>query len=127
VHKRAALQSELKLLEAQGVRSSSMKNVAMRILSGWFGLNLASIAILGPLLFIANEMQEMESAKQYHGQVSIRGAVGGCVLMFGVSALSGIAAYRLLRRAGQGRNRYRLATVRKRVLKSKDFGRPDSM
>ena|SRR5215469_11364199 len=92
VHKRAALQSELKLLEAQGVRSSSMKNVAMRILSGWFGLNLASIAILGPLLFIANEMQEMESAKQYHGQVSITGAVGGCVLMFGVSALSGIAS-----------------------------------
>ena len=71
----------------------------MRILSGLFGLIAGSIAFFVPLLFIANEMQEIESAKQYNGHISIPGAVGGCTLVFGASALFGIAAYRLLRRA----------------------------
>ncbi len=39
----------------------------MRILSGVFGLIAGTVAICISLLFIANGMQEMQSAKQYHG------------------------------------------------------------
>ena len=78
-----------------------MKNVVMRIWMGLAGLIAGTIAVFGPLLFIANALQEGESAQQYGGHlsISIPAVLGVCVLVFGLSTLFGIGAYRLLRRA----------------------------
>ena len=76
-----------------------MKNLIVRTWIGLAGLIAGTIAVFGPLLFIANELQEGESAKQYCDDISISAALGACVLVFGISTLFGIAAYRLLRRA----------------------------
>lgn len=54
-----------------------MKSNLLRLLSGVVGLVATLVAIVGPVLFIANERQEAKSAYQYNGHASFWGAVGG--------------------------------------------------
>ena len=70
-----------------------------RVISGIFGIVAGFIAVSIPVLYIANVTQESESAQQYGGHMSVSGAVFGTLLVFGISALFGAGAYKLLRRA----------------------------
>src|SRR5580658_6496977 len=54
-----------------------MKSTPLRLLSGSAGLCAALVAIVGPVLFIANERQEAKSSHQYNGHASFWGAVVG--------------------------------------------------
>ena len=58
--------------------------VILRVLGG-LGLVLGFLAIFKPLLFVANELQEMKS---YDGPISIPGAMGGSFLALGVRCSS---------------------------------------
>lgn len=74
-----------------------MKSVLLRLLSGVVGLFAALVAIVGPVLFIANERQEAKSAVQYNGHASFWGTIGGWgMVLLLVVILVGIA-YFLLR------------------------------
>jgi hypothetical protein len=68
--------------------------VILKVLGGAVGLVLGFLAIFEPLLFVANELQEMKS---YHGPISIPGAIGGSLLVLGVALLFAFASYFLLR------------------------------
>lgn len=70
-----------------------------RVISGAFGIVAGLIAVLIPIFFIANTSQEMESARQYDEHISVSGVILGTLLVFGISALFGTGAYKLLRRA----------------------------
>jgi len=56
-----------------------------------------------PLLFLANELQEAESAKQYGGHASVWGAIGGIAVVLLVAGLFGAGAYILFRLCFYGR------------------------
>ena len=77
----------------------------LRTLSGILGLFAACVALVIPLLFLANTLQEAESAKQYGGHASLSGAIGGVTLVLLVSVLFGAGAYFLLRFSFCGRKR----------------------
>jgi hypothetical protein len=47
----------------------------------------------------AMTMTEIESAKQYHGRISVFGAIGASLLVVAATALFRTGAYKLLRRA----------------------------
>jgi hypothetical protein len=74
-----------------------MKATLLRLLSGAFGLCAALAAIVGPVLFIANERQEAKSAQQYHGQASFWGTVGGSAAVLILVLFLALIAYCLLR------------------------------
>ena len=61
------------------------------------------MALVIPLLFLANTLQELESAKQYGGRASLSGAIGGVTLVLLVAGLFGAGAYILLRFSFYGR------------------------
>jgi len=67
------------------------------------GLCSAFVALIIPLLFLANELQEAESAKQYGGHASLSGAIGGIAAVLLVAGLFGTGAYILLRFSFYGR------------------------
>ena len=69
----------------------------LRAFSGMLGLCSAGVALTIPLLFLANELQEAESAKQYGGHASLSGAIGGIALVLLIAGLFGTGAYMLLR------------------------------
>jgi hypothetical protein len=79
-----------------------MRTVAFRVLGGGLGLSSALAAILGPLLFISNELQEAESAHQYGGHMSVLGAVGGSVMVLALAGFFAVIAYIFLRFALRG-------------------------
>jgi hypothetical protein len=66
------------------------------MLSFVVGLIAGSIAIALPLLFISNELQEAESAKQYGGH-PLLGSVAAVLTGLVFAGLAGFVAYRLLR------------------------------
>jgi hypothetical protein len=68
--------------------------VILRVLGVALGLVLGFLAIFEPLLFVANELQEMKS---YDGPISIPGAIGGSLLVVDVALLFAFASYFLLR------------------------------
>lgn len=74
-----------------------MKSTLLRLLSGAVGLFAAVVAIVGPVLFIANERQEAKSAYQYNGHVSFWGAVGGSAMVLFLVLFLAFIAYFLLR------------------------------
>jgi hypothetical protein len=80
-----------------------MKTVLLRVFSGAIGVCTGLIALLLPLLFLANELQEAESAKQYGGHGSLLGAIGGSVVVLSAAGLFGVVAYILLRFSLRGR------------------------
>ena len=69
----------------------------LRTFSGILGLFAACVALVIPLLFRANTLQEAESAKQYGGHALPSGAIGGVTVVLLVAALFGAGAYFLLR------------------------------
>jgi hypothetical protein len=76
-----------------------LARVILRVLGGALGLVLGFLAIFEPLLFVANELQEMKS---YDGPISIPGAIGGSFLVLGVALLFAFASYFLLRYGFRG-------------------------
>ena len=86
-----------------------MKITLLRLLSGAVGLCAALVAIIGPILFIANEQQEAKSAQQYHGHASFWGAVGGSVAVLILMLFLAFIAYCLLRFCFRGSKSRRVA------------------
>ena len=74
-----------------------MKTILLRLLSGALGLCAAIVAVVGPVLFIANERQEGKSAHQYQGHASFWGFVGGSATVLVLVLLLAFIAYSLLR------------------------------
>jgi hypothetical protein len=54
-----------------------MKSTLLPLLSGTVGLFAVLVAIVGPLLFVANEKEGGKSAGQCNGHAPFWGAVGG--------------------------------------------------
>jgi hypothetical protein len=75
----------------------------LRAFAGILGLFAAFGTLVLPLLFLANTLQEVESAKQYGGHASLSGAIGGTALVLFVAGSFGAGAYFLLRFAFHGR------------------------
>ncbi len=79
-----------------------MRTIVFRVLGGAVGLFTAVIAIVGPLLFISNELQEADSAQQYGGHPSFLGAVGGSLTVLVLAGFFALIAFVLLRFAFRG-------------------------
>lgn len=62
----------------------SLRAIIFRVLAGLLGLGAIAVAIFVPLLFIAMESLEFQSAKQYGGRTSVVDAIGGtlAILLF---------------------------------------------
>ena len=74
-----------------------MRIIVFRVLDGLVGLFAAVVAIVEPLLFISNELQEAESARQYGGQTSFSGAVGGSLTVLVLVGFFAFISFVLLR------------------------------
>jgi hypothetical protein len=74
-----------------------MRTIVFRVLGGVVGLFAGTIAIVGPLLFISNELQEADSARQYGGHASFVGAVGGSLTVLVLAGFFAFIAFVLLR------------------------------
>jgi hypothetical protein len=85
-----------------------MKTTLLRLLSGAVGLCAALVAIVGPVLFIADERQEAKSAQQYNGHPSFWGAVGGSATVLFMVLFLAFIAYFLLRFSFRGPKSNRL-------------------
>jgi hypothetical protein len=79
-----------------------MRTIFFRVLGGAVGLFAAIVAIAGPLLFISNELQEAESARQYGGHASIWGAIGGSLTVLVLAGFFALIAFVLLRFSFRG-------------------------
>jgi len=79
-----------------------MRTTVFRVLGGAVGLFAALIAIVGPLLFISNELQEADSARQYGGHLSVWGAVAGSLTVLVLAGFFGLIAFVLLRFSVRG-------------------------
>jgi hypothetical protein len=69
----------------------------LRVLGGAAGVIAGLVAILGPLLFISNELQERESAQQYGGQASTSGVIFGSLTVLVLAGLFGLMSFLLIR------------------------------
>jgi len=76
-----------------------MQRLMVRLLSGVVGLFAGIVALYIPLSFIANEVQEAQSARQYNGHPSCWGLIGGSLVILLITGLFGVTAYRFVRRA----------------------------
>jgi hypothetical protein len=74
-----------------------MRAIVFRVLGGVLAFFAALLAVVGPLLFISNELQEADSARQYGGHMSFWGAVGGSLTVLALAGFSAFIAYVLLR------------------------------
>ena len=79
-----------------------MKTTILRLLSGAIGLLAAIVAIVGPLDFIVNQIQERQSAHQYNGHASFWGVVGGSATVLFLALFFAFVAYFLLKFAFRG-------------------------
>lgn len=82
---------------------SELKCSLVRVLSGVFGVAAALIAIYVPFSFITITLMEIDSMQQYQGHVFILRMIGGRLAVVVTTALFGLGAYRLLRRAANTR------------------------
>jgi hypothetical protein len=85
-----------------------VKTTLLRLLSGAMGLSAVLVAIVGPLDFILNQIQERQSAHQYNGHASFWGVVGGSATMLFFVLFFAFVAYFLLRFAFRGPKSNRL-------------------
>ena len=74
-----------------------MRTIIFRVLAGTIGLVASLAAVMIPLLFISNELQEAKSARQYGGHVSFWGAIGGSLTVLIVAVFFALIAYVLLK------------------------------
>jgi hypothetical protein len=79
-----------------------MKITLLRLVSGVLGLFAGLVAIVGPVLFISDEMQEAKSASQYHGHASLWGALGGSATVLFLALFLAFIAFSLLRFSFRG-------------------------
>jgi F0F1-type ATP synthase membrane subunit a len=79
-----------------------MRTIVFRILGGAVGLFAALVATLELLLFVSNELQEMESMREYGGHVSFWGAVGSSLVVLIALGLLACAAFVFLRFSFRG-------------------------
>ena len=73
-----------------------MRTVVFRVSGGALGVVAALVAIVGPLLFISNELQEADSARQYGGHASFWGALGGSLVVLILAGFFALIAFVLL-------------------------------
>jgi small-conductance mechanosensitive channel len=76
-----------------------MKQIVFRVLGGILGLLAAIAAVIVPLLFISNSLNEAESVRQNGGHFSLSGVIGGSVAVLALAGLFGFLAFTLLRYA----------------------------
>ena len=91
------------------MEGDAVKTTLLRLLSGAMGLLAALAAIVGPLDFILNQIQERQSAHQYNGHASFWGAVGGSATMLFFLLFFAFVAYFLLRFSFKGAKSNRTA------------------
>jgi hypothetical protein len=82
---------------ANPLKSRTRALVCLRSLSGAAGLIAVLVAIAGSWNFVLIQIEEVQSARQYGGQVSFWGAVGGTATVLFFVLFLGLAAYFLLR------------------------------
>ena len=73
-----------------------------RGLGGILGLFAAIAAVMGPILFIFNSLNEADSVRQNGGHLSLAGAVGGSLAVLVLAGLFAFLAFMLLRFAFRG-------------------------
>jgi hypothetical protein len=74
-----------------------MRTIVFRVFGGVVGLFAAVVAILAPLLFISNELQEADSVRQNGGHFSLVGAVSGSLTVLVVAGVFAFIAFVLVR------------------------------
>jgi ABC-type Fe3+ transport system permease subunit len=79
-----------------------MRSIVFRILACVIGLLAAFVALGVPLMFISNELQEADSARQYGGHPSFWGAVGGSLIVLIFASLFALLSYMMFRFALRG-------------------------
>ena len=79
-----------------------MRTIFFRVLGGAGGFFAAIAAIVVPLLFISNELQEAESARQYGDHTSFWGAIGGSLTVLVLAGLFALIAFVLLQFSFRG-------------------------
>jgi hypothetical protein len=79
-----------------------MRQIVFRGLGAILGLFAAIAALMGPILFISNSINEADSVRQGGGRFSLAGAIGGSLAVFVFAGLSAFLAFTLLRFALRG-------------------------
>ena len=79
-----------------------MRQIVFRGLGGILGLFAAIAAVILPILFISNSLNEADSVRQNGGHFSLPGAVGGSLAVLGFAGLFALLAFTLLRFAFRG-------------------------
>ena len=79
-----------------------MRTMMLRVLGGASGAIAGLVAVLGPLLFISNELQERESAQQYGGHASPSGIIFGSLTVLVLAGLFGLMSFLLIRFSFRG-------------------------
>ena len=91
------------LTDAQSVKLfAEMRQIVFRGLGGILGLFAAIAAVLGPILFISNSLNEADSVRQHGGHFSLAGAIGGSFAVLVLAGLFAFLAFTLLRFALRG-------------------------
>jgi hypothetical protein len=79
-----------------------MRQIVFRVLGGILGLFAALAAVVEPVLFISNSLNEAESIRQNGGHFLLASAIGGSVAVLAFAGLSAFLAFTLLRFALRG-------------------------
>jgi hypothetical protein len=91
------------LTDAQSVKLfAEMRQIMFRGLGGILGLFAAIAAVMGPILFISNSLNEADSVRQNGGHFSLAGAIGGSLVVLVLAGLFAFLAFTLLRFAFRG-------------------------
>ena len=79
-----------------------MRQIVFRGLGGIIGLFAATVAVILPILFIFDSLNEADSVRQSGGHFSLAGAFGGSLAVLVLAGLSALLAFTLLRYAFRG-------------------------
>jgi hypothetical protein len=79
-----------------------MRQIVFRGFSGILGLFAAIAAVMAPVLFISNSLNEADSVRQNGGHFSLPGAIGGSLAVLVLAGLLAFFAFALLRFALRG-------------------------
>lgn len=91
------------LTNAQSVKLfAEMRQIVFRGVGGILGLFASIAAVMGPILFISNSLNEADSVRQNGGHFSLVGAIGGSLAVLVLSGLFVFLAFTLLRFALRG-------------------------
>jgi hypothetical protein len=91
------------LTDAQSVKLlAEMRQIVFRGLGGILGLFAATAAVIVPVLFVSNSLNEAGSVRQNGGHFSLAGAIGGSLAVLILLGLFVLLAFTLLRFAFRG-------------------------